>query len=369
MNRNRRSQLDKLGLGLLLILVIGYFAYQNGLISHGQSCPSGDTCTSTTVTTTLCSGTSTVFGQSILPYCETTTIISTHTSTSSSYTIGNNPVFIRLRPLDTQYTSCSKACWVMPGYTAQDVVRMISNLHATVLERYTSGAINPSYQVPVCSTCSTMTTLQFLDASEQACHCPIWPRVTMSAATSTSLTNLENAAQALLNLGVSPQFPILAIDLWAKYAGGYTQAQIVGMFKALNAQGWKGYDVNQCGGYVSSYGYAKYQDVCADKADTGPDGAISGVHSEGATALVYYDFPGNICNFITNNSPAQQFADWTTMAQNQGASSYWLVYMVVQPLPSGQCAASTSGLYDSNAISSGGKTQFQLFQSLISQYG
>src|SRR5579862_4758653 len=276
-----------------------------------------------------------------------------------------SPLYVRFRPLDTQYTGSGTAKWVLSGYNAQQILQMISTLKPTVLERYTSGSINPAYSVPVCSTCQAMNTLQFLDASQAACSCPIWPRLTLPSGPS-GLASFESQAQGLLNLGVSPQFSVLSIDLWAQNYPSYSQAQIVSMFQALEAQGWKGFDVNDCGGYRNSYGYAKYADVCINTNSwQGPDPGIQGIHNEGATALLYIDFPGTICKFITNNTPQQQFQDWTALANNQNKYGYYLVYMVVQPLPKGACPASTSGYYDSNQISYGGETQYQLFESLI----
>jgi hypothetical protein len=277
-----------------------------------------------------------------------------------------NPLYMRLRPLDTQYTSCRDACWVLPQYDAQQIISMISSLRPTVLERYTSGVINPSLAVPVCSGCAPMNAGEFLNASMATCQCAIWPRLALPA--NGNLSNFEAQAQSLMNLPIFPKFTVLAIDLWSSSAPTYTKSQIISMFQALESQGWTAFDLNDCGGYVPAYGYMTYGDVCLDTGtwQEPAQNVLSQMRTDNVQPLLYIDFPSLICKFITEQTTAQQFNDWKGMAANQASQGYALIYMVVQPLPEGNCPASTSGYYDSNDISSGGQTQTQLFESLSS---
>ncbi len=268
--------------------------------------------------------------------------------------------YVRIRPLDTQYTNCNSACWVLPGYSPEEILGQLRQLKPTVLERYTSGPIDSSYNLP-----GGINVVTFLDQSEQACSCTIWPRVQLNPSPN-GIQALESVAENLLDLRVSPQFKILAIDLWSSSAPSYTKAQLSSMFDTLKAQGWKGFDVNECGGYVDSYGYAEFGDVCIGGDFTTPVQSLP----SNMQALAYFDFPNVICSFISSRSVSQQFQDWTQLAKNQATHHFQVVYMVVQPLPKGYCNTSDNpnGIYDSNIISYNGQTQVQLFQNLMAKY-
>lgn len=301
--------------------------------------------TSTVTTTTSTSGQSTA----------TTTTSETQTGLPADG-------YVRIRVLDNSGIGPrATAVWAAPGYNAQSILSMIRQLDPAVLERYTSGPLNASMQVPVCEGCQPMTVLQFLQASESETGAVIVPRLSLQGLTSAEVL-LQ--AQGLIDLPLSPPLKYLSLDNYVSWASDQSPGNVTSLFQQLYAQGWVGVGVNECGGYYTTYGYATFAAACVNTSSWVPDSAlISRLSSEPGVKLVllYVDFPGQMESF-ENLSADRMASVLTTLAGGQASGGYTFVYNVLQN--------SGAAAWDSTRVeTSTGESIFSVIQGLLQGYG
>ncbi len=288
------------------MLVVGYFAYQNGwFTTHAQTCPSGTNCSTTTMISTVtgCVGTDTIVARPILPYCSTTTLTTTSTHTSSS---GNNK-YIEIKAFDirngqTEYIAGGQYGIASgSGYTATSLLALIQQIHAAIgnfnLIRFIrveceNAQVNPNMMASSVygtgynwngNLDSYFTAIQKaaggniipdldLDVYDGANDCPNYPNPDPS----TFFSN-ANSLLSLSAIASGNRYAMLeAYDVWYTWGGQTkTQSQVSNFFQTLQAQGWKGFipqdnvpenyqqgDVSKCASSVfkngPDYGYANY---------------------------------------------------------------------------------------------------------------
>ncbi|MDA4127888.1 MAG: carboxypeptidase-like regulatory domain-containing protein [Thaumarchaeota archaeon] len=305
---------------------------------------SSSTSTTTSTTSTTTSTTSTT----------TSTTTSATSSSSSTVNTGGNRAFLRIRALDTNSE------WVMTSYNAQQVLSMISDAYGGrsgfTLDRYINDAQNPNALVPVCGSCAPMTVSQFLAASGQACGgCIITPRISLN---DYDAGTMSSASSNLLSLG----FQYVSLDDWGGFWKTHTSSVQQQVLQGLLNQGWKGFGLNECGDYSSSFGLASWAMICfSGKQGYTPIVAqLNGVKSESNIQYVIgqIDFPNQATAFYVQ--PYDTVANSiTTITMNQNQYGYSYLYLGVQgQWDTNTMTTSSSGPYQ-------GKTIFQVEKSLM----
>jgi hypothetical protein len=250
----------------------------------------------------------------------------------------------------------------MPGYNAQQVLQMISDLKPDVLERFVTGAQNLSAPVPVAAGAPPMTAGEFLNASTKACNCYVIPRISLNE---YDKGTLFQTSESLLSLAIQPTMVYLSLDDWTPFVTTHTPAQIEGMFQELYAQGWHGIGVNDCGGVHTTYGYATFADFCIDSSNWMPNGAaLSTLKSEPSIKLylLYIDFPQPMQKFMQLPVDEQASVLANNIGPAQSRQGFVFVYPIVQDFwDSNNQVTSASGPYH-------GETLYVLMKGLMNQY-
>ena len=268
--------------------------------------------------------------------------------TTATYPAGHR--FIRIRALE------AGSQWLLPLYTAQQVLSMVSDLNPDALERYITGAQNPNAVVP---GNPSMTVTQFLDASMKACNCYIIPRISLDE---YDKGTLYSTSQNLLSLPVNPPLRILSLDNWTPFFQSHAQAQIQTALQTLYSEGWQAIGVNDCN-YSTSFGLASFADFCVDVSTWQPDlGTLSQIQTESSIKqfLLYIDFPGQVQKFMAL-TPDQE-ADAITKNIAPAQKSFYFVYPIVQGAwDSNTQITSQSGPYK-------GASLYTIIKSMMLQY-
>lgn len=276
-------------------------------------------------------------------------------------TLSASTTFVRIRALD------SSSRWDLQAgvnnapstYNANQVLAWLSALpKGSVLERYFTGLQVPGASVPVCSSCAPMNVAQFLNASAQACSCIIVPRLTLE---DYDLGSLFSISENYLSLPIFPKLQYLSLDNWGEFNTNHTKTQIIQMFQQLYAQGWKEIGINDCPQtFYSTFGYATFADFCVSPSNNfQPDlsqmQTVEKNESQIKTFLLYIDFP-KLAQEFTAQSTKAQFSELTQIAESQTSEGFHFVYVFDQ------------GFWDSNTITNGTMTEFQLENILINKY-
>ena len=291
----------------------------------------------------------------------TSTTSTTSTSTTTTTTAGQSSPpgkrFIRIRALNP------RSAWGLPGYDAQQVLAMISQMKPDALERYTSGVQNPNAAVPVASGSPPMTVGEFLNASMRACNCYIIPGVSLNQ---YDQGTFFTTARALLALPVYPKMVYLSLDKWHDFSTNHSPDQVKGVFQQLYSQGWTGIGVNVNGGYFPTYGYATFTDARINPSNWQPDIAnLADARSESNISLVllYIDFPKPMDSFaaLSPDQQAQVLTD--NIAPAQSSDGFYFVYPIVQSFwDSNNQTTSSGGPYQ-------GETVYAVMLQLMQQFG
>ena len=281
----------------------------------------------------------------------TTSVSTSTTTTIAGQTSPSGHRFIRIRALGPN------SGWALPGYDAQQVLSMISQLKPDVLERYTDGSQNPNAPVPVAPGSPPMTVGEFLNASMQACNCYIIPGASLNE---YDKGTFFATAQSLLSLPVYPPFTFLSLDSWHAFSTNHTSDQVKAMFQQLYSQGWAGIGVNACGRYFSSYGYATFSDFCVRTVNWQPDTTtLASIRTEPNIKLdlLYIDFPREMQLFTSLSGDQEAQILTNNIGPAQSSDGFEFVYPVVQ------------SFWDSNAHStSGGASIYSVMQGMMAQY-
>ena len=321
---------------------------------------SSSTTTTSSSTTTETSTTSTLTSSSSSTTSTSTTSTVTSSTTTSSTTAGQSSPpgkrFIRIRALNPH------SAWGLPGYDAQQVLAMISQMRPDALERYTDGPQNPNAAVPVASGSPPMTVGEFLNQSMRACSCYIIPGLSLNL---YDQGRLFTAAQSLLGLPVYPKMMYLSLDSWHNFSKNHSPDQIQSMFQQLYSQGWAGIGVNANGGYFPTYGYATFTDFRISPSNWQPDSAnLADARSESNinVVLLYIDFPKPMDSFaaLSPDQEAQILTD--NVASAQSSDGFYFVYPIVQSFwDSNNHTTSSGGHYQ-------GETIYTVMLQLMQQY-
>ena len=285
----------------------------------------------------------------------TSTTAST-TTTSSAQSAPPGTRFIRIRALNP------RSAWALPGYDAQQVLSMITQLKPGALERYTTGRQNPNAQVPVAPGSPPMTAGEFLNESMRACNCYIIPGVSLYE---YDHGTFFSTSQALLGLPVYPKMQYLSLDKWHDFNQNHSSDEVKGMFQQLYSQGWAGIGVNANGGYFPTYGYATFSDFRIDPSNWQPDMAnLATVKSESnvKVVLLYIDFPRPMDQFaaLSPDQEAQILTD--NIAPAQSSDGFYFVYPIVQAFwDSNNHVTAPGGPY-------GGASIYSVMMGLMQQY-
>ena len=244
-------------------------------------------------------------------------------------------IYIRIRPLSDRSSQQDSSPWILPKYTAQDILALIAGLKPNVLERFTDGRLDPNAPVPVAKGNPPMNVAQFLNATINAGApgCIISPRVSLHEYRAGTIFE---TAQSLYNFPVNPPMRILSIDNWGDVnKAGFTKDEARVMFEKLKAQGWSDIAVNMVGGVYDPQGFASIANFGINKDDNfAPNfNALEKIKQlEGVKkALLYIDFPEQIKVFMQTFTPDQQANHLVNViAAQQKAHGYTFVWPIVQ---------------------------------------
>ena len=268
-------------------------------------------------------------------------------------------IYIRFRPLSgrgPRQDSSPSSPWILPKYTAQDILALIAGLRPNVLERFTDGHLDPNAPVPVAKGNPPMNVRQFLDAATKAGApgCIITPRISLHE---YQAGTMFETAESLYNFPVNPPMRILSIDNWGDVnKAGFPKDTARAMFEKLKAQGWRDIAVNMVGGVYDPQGFASIAEFGINKEDNFEPNfdalakikQLEGVKKE----LLYIDFPEQMKAFMQTFTPDQQANHlMNVIAAQQKAHGYTFVWPIVQGhWDSTQIVTSADGPYKGATI-------------------
>lgn len=268
-------------------------------------------------------------------------------------------IYIRIRPLSDRgrrQDSSAFSSWILPKYTAQDILALIAGLKPDILERFTDGRLDPNAPVPVAKGHPPMNVAQFLNAAMKAGApgCVISPRVSLHEYRAGTIFE---TAQSLYNFPVNPPMRILSIDNWGDVnKAGFPKDEARVMFEKLKAQGWTDIAVNMVGGVYDPQGFASMVDFGINKDQNfAPNfDALARIKQlDGVKkALLYIDFPQQIKVFMETFTPDQQADHFVNViAAQQKPHGYTFVWPIVQgKWDSTQIVTSAGGPYKGATI-------------------
>ena len=303
---------------------------------------------------------------------QTTITFSQNTVASAStvtYPPGNRVV--RIRPLDPNST------WILPGYTATDVLKWITDLKPTTLNRYTTGTQFPNASVPVASGQPPMSIQQFLQQSlnDMGPNPVIFPRISFKDY-ATSPTLFMSEAQSLYTLysKLSPSQTLLSLDNTNTYFATHTVADAQILESQLLAIGWTGIAWGACAATNQLPTGTTFAMICITPPTWQPDYSTMAALQAQQPSIKEYetqiDFPGVMSSFAAL-SPDQEAAVITNLASNQSSHGYHYMYPIMQ-LKSG--STSNTFAWDSTKVvtsASGpyhGETLYTVMKNLMQLY-
>ncbi len=177
---------------------------------------------------------------------------------ASSYAPKGN--YIRLRPLQNKGIHGISGTWNMDGLTAHDVFDMIRDTQPKELERYIAGPFDGNKLVPVREGEAEMTTVEFLDKSQEICDCILTPRVSLhyfDLVNDWSTEYPDNAFWAVIdnlyNLPLKKPIRKISLDNWGgEFSDNHSDEEIAAMLARLKAMGLE-IATNYIGGNTNSY--------------------------------------------------------------------------------------------------------------------
>ena len=303
------------------------------------------------------------------------TLFSSSSDALSARQGGQRPRFVRIRTLDVDQGS---KLWKLPDYDAQQVLDMVSDLQPNLLERYISGNVPETADVP---GTPPMTAAQFIQASERATDdkCPAFvsPRVTLSDIAILGKDGFFAMTKKLLAFPAGPH-PMrhISLDIWNKFGDehGWNRDYIVDVFEQLHHQGWKGIGINLCGmptdaplDHLDAWGHADFAEVCVSETTWQPSHRLDVLARSKSlnTRIVHIDFPNPMSSFVVL-SPDKQASILTELARNQPVDRYTFLYPILETI--------VPPKWDANAITTSkngpwhGQTLFGVMRDLMHQY-
>jgi hypothetical protein len=287
--------------------------------------------------------------------------------TGSSYPTGKRTV--RIRPMD-------ETGWLLSGYSTGDVIGWINDLEPTTLNRYTSGPLDPSLQLPSAPGGPMMTTAEFLQSSLDACKNPnptsIFPRITFDLFAQGGNGPFLEAAQQIYNLyhGLDPPQTLLSID---NYNNGSNPGDAESLAKSLYGMGWTGLAWGACGASNIPKGIGTFAMICVNPST----GAVNNANLASLESIGGYgefeaqiDFPAEMSKFAAL-TPDKMADILTSLAEGQSVGGYHYMYPIIQ-----ERSANTSNtfgwdctrVFTSASGKYGGKSLYEVMKGLMQVY-
>lgn len=225
--------------------------------------------------------------------------------------------------------------WLLSSYTTGDVIGWINDLEPTTLNRFTSGPVDPSLQLPSAPGAPSMTTVEFLQASLDACKNPnpttMFPRLTFDLFVNGGSAPFLQAAQEVYNLyhSLDPPQTLLSID---NYTNSDNPANAESLAKSLYGMGWTGLAWGACGANNVPKGVGTFAMICVNPT-TGALNSANQVSLENIGGYGEFeaqiDFPGPMSKFAAL-TPDNMGDILTALAQGQAAGGYHYMYPIIQ---------------------------------------
>jgi hypothetical protein len=239
---------------------------------------------------------------------------------------GNMPkgIYVRITPMDSPMKGVGQtAVWVRKNHTAQDILGMISQLKPDVIDRFTTGKQNPSYQVP---GSPQMNLVQFYNAA-MAAGAPgciftakvhlndVWPDDYRMA-----------AARSLRDLPVTPRLTALDLDAYFDGGGPKEHKRVLQQFKDM---GWTDLGFNT-GTPKKMYGYGSFAMAPVNRNTWNVTKAqINELKQKGVrTPLIHIDYPRAIDEF-KEMKPDRQAKILREIHQDQHQHGFRFIYPVL----------------------------------------
>jgi len=217
-------------------------------------------------------------------------------------------IYVRMITLASPFKNKAKtAQWMLPGYTAQDVLKRVAELKPDCLERFVTGKQNPYQLVPVDKDEKPMTVLEFLNAAISAGSpdCIIIPKLNLK----WGEKYFWDAAQNLYDLPLDKPIRNINLDCWPDYWKEHTPEETEAMLKRLKDIGYEVIGINMTGGYHPGYGYVDYMDFNINKDDwTVNTKSLNRLKKDNELKrfYMYIDYPGAMDQFREENSVDEQ---------------------------------------------------------------
>lgn len=217
-------------------------------------------------------------------------------------------IYIRMITLASPFKSKDKVGqWMLPGYTAQDVLSRIEELKPDCLERFVTGKQDPNMLVPVDKGEKPMTVLEFMNAAVKAGspNCVIIPKLNMK----WNEKFFFECAQSLYDMPLDKPIRNINLDCWPDYWKHHSEAEIEAMLKRLKDIGYKVIGINMAGGYHHGYGYVDYMDFNINKTNWTVNRKVLKklkADKDLKQFFMYIDYPGAMDEFRANNSSDEQ---------------------------------------------------------------
>lgn len=251
--------------------------------------------------------------------------------------------------------------WMLNGYTAQDILKMIEELNPDCLERFITGKQEPNMLVPVAEGEAAMTVIDFLNAAVRAGSekCIIIPKLNMKWGDEYFFEAAEN----LYNLPLEKPIRNINLDCWPDYWKVHSEAEIKNRLKRLKDIGYKVIGINMTGGYHHGYGYVDYMDFNIDKGNWTVKESILNTLKNDHDLKRYYmyiDYPEPMNTFLSSNTADQQADIYTNnIHARQEELDFTFVYALLQDdWDATQLFTSPDGPY-------GGKSIYTVIKELI----
>ncbi|WP_430815092.1 hypothetical protein [Carboxylicivirga sp. RSCT41] len=273
-------------------------------------------------------------------------------------------IYVRMITLAAPFqTKAKTANWMLPDYTAQDILARIAELKPDCLERFITGKQNPDQLVPVAKGEEPMTVLEFLNKAIAAGspECIIIPKLNLK----WGEEYFWEAAQNLYNLPLDKPIRNINLDCWPDYWKEHTTEETEAMLKRLKDIGYEVIGINMTGGYHPGYGYVDYMDFNINKEDwTVNTKTLNRLKKDKELKrfYMYIDYPGAMDQFRKENSVDEQAHIYIhNIHPFQEEMGFTFVYAIFQDdWDATQEFTSANGPY-------GGKSMFDITRQLIEE--
>ncbi|TLX76411.1 hypothetical protein E9993_05835 [Labilibacter sediminis] len=250
-----------------------------------------------------------------------------------SYSQMPEGIYVRMITLAAPFNTKAKTGnWMLPDYTAQDVLAYIEELKPDCLERFITGKQDIHKLVPVDKGEEPMTVLQFLNAAIAAGseNCIIIPKLNLKWGEKF----FWDCAQSLYDMPLDRPIRNINLDCWPDYWKEHTEEEIEAMLKRLKNIGYEVIGINMTGGYHHGYGYVDYMDFNINKEDWSVNTKTLNRLKKDPDLkqfFMYIDYPGAMDEFREKNTVDEQAAIYiNNIHPYQETEGFTFVYAIFQ---------------------------------------